>query len=242
MKEKVNILGVGFNNLTEDETVEKILGFLGSKKNHTVFTVNPEIVVEANKNSSFKSILNASDLVTADGIGVVLASRIIKKPLKMRVAGYDLVQALFEHIQYTGDTVYFFGGKPGVADLAAKKMKTTYPGLQIVGSHHGYVTSEEAMAQAIQASGADLVLVGLGAPKQEAFIAKYKDHMGGSVYMGVGGSFDVMSGQVKRAPSFFIRWHLEWFYRLIKNPSRFKRMLRLPLFLWQVICFGKKYQ
>lgn len=243
-KKKVNILGMYFDAITMNEATNRAVDFLEQDQVHTIYTCNPEIVMEAKKNKVFLNIVNKGSLVVADGIGVVIGSKIIKHPLPERVAGYDLVQNIFKAIKNKDKTVYFFGAAPGIANKAAEKMMKKYPGLTIVGHHDGYFDQEEEkkIVEEIQALKPDLLLVGLGAPKQEKWITTYKDQLNVKVCIGVGGSFDVMSGEIKRAPKLFIKLGLEWFYRLITQPTRFKRMMRLPLFLIDVFIHRKAYR
>ena len=240
---KVNILGIQFHNVTENEALKKVLHYLTGNDSKVVFTANPEIVMRAKNDDQFKKIINQGDLVVADGIGVVIGSKIIKKPLKERVAGYDLVQNIFKEIKDTEHTVYFFGAAPGIAKQAQEKMKQQYSNIKIIGAHSGYYTEEEEalLIQELKRKKPDIILVGLGAPKQEMWIQKYKNEIKAKVFIGVGGSFDVMSGNTKRAPKLFIHLGLEWFYRLITQPTRLKRMLQLPLFLWEVLIRGRRY-
>jgi len=243
-KKGTNVLGIKFDSVTMDEALETCLKFLNGKDPKSIYTVNPEIVMKGKEDESFKKVVNDGDLVIADGIGVVIASKIIKKPLPERVAGYDLVQNIFRKIKNTELTVYFFGAAPGVAEQAKKNMMNLYNGLKIIGTHSGYYNLEEEkkMIEEIKKLKPDLLLVGLGAPKQEKWIDKHINELGVKVCIGVGGSFDVMSGNVKRAPKIFIKLGLEWFYRLITQPTRFVRMLKIPMFLIEVILFGKKYK
>lgn len=237
----VNILGVNFDNVTMHEALEIGLGLFDDEAKHAIYTPNPEIVMAALEDETLKRRLNEGSLVIPDGIGVVIGSRIIKKPLKERVAGYDFVQLLFDQLKNSDKTVYFFGSKEGTAELAARKMMEKYKGLKIVGVHHGYIQDTTKVVEAINQAKPDLVLVGLGAPRQEAWISEHMQNLNVKVLIGVGGSMDVMSGLVKRAPKIFIRLHLEWFHRLITQPTRFVRMLRLPQFLIKMITDGKKY-
>lgn len=239
---KTNILGVNFNHIRHLEALEVILRALNEKKTLTVFTPNPEIVMEAYHDMSFREILNQGDLVVPDGIGVVIGSRLIGRALPERVAGYDLVQAMFSSIAKSTYTVYFFGAKEGVAQQAQQAMEKAYPGLKIVGCHHGYTQNTQEVLKHIQKVNPDIVLIGLGAPRQERFIIEHREQLANKVLIGVGGSFDGMAGIVKRAPDIFIKLGLEWFYRLIKQPSRFIRMLRLPYFLLKVVIEGKRYE
>jgi N-acetylglucosaminyldiphosphoundecaprenol N-acetyl-beta-D-mannosaminyltransferase len=239
---KTNILGVQFNNINMKEAVKQAIYYTNQKDTKIIYTPNPEIVMEAYNNESLKSIVNKADMVVADGIGVVIGSRIIKRPLPERVAGYDLVQNLFSEIKDAGKTVYFFGAAKGVAELAASKMEEEHKGLKIVGTHDGYFDNDEEIINEINTLKPDILLVGLGAPKQEFWIFNNKDDLDVKLCIGVGGSFDGMAGKVKRAPILFRKLGLEWFYRLIMQPTRIKRMMRLPIFLIKVILTGKRYK
>ncbi len=237
MRKKVNILGIPFDSITMEETVDCIFNFFKGDSCKSVYTPNPEMVMTATKDLDFAQVLQEGDLVIPDGIGIIIASRLRKNPLPERVAGYDTVQNLFQKMKDTSYTVYFLGAAPGVVEKAAKRMKHQYPGLKIIGSHHGYFQEKEEIAilNDIQEKSPDLLLVGLGFPRQEKWIAKYKNDLSVKVCIGVGGSFDGMSGKVKRAPVFFQQIGLEWFYRFLHQPSRWRRMLQLPKFLWYVL-------
>ncbi|PKM95106.1 MAG: glycosyltransferase [Firmicutes bacterium HGW-Firmicutes-1] len=241
---KINILGVHFDAVTMNEATKLALSFLEDVHKRMIFTANPEIVMEATKNSDFLHIINKGDLIVADGIGVVIGSKIIKNPLPERVAGYDLVQNIFKAIKSTEKTVYFFGAAPGIANKAAKRMMHQHNGLKIVGTHDGYFDKEEEQKILLQINELkpDLLLIGLGAPKQEKWLFDHIEALNVKVCIGVGGSFDVMSGEIKRAPKLFIKLGLEWFYRLITQPTRLKRMMKLPIFLVDVFIHRKEYR
>lgn len=241
MRDIVNILGVNFDNVTMEEAVNIGIGLFDEEAKSSVYTPNPEIVMEAYKNPELKASLNNGRLVIPDGIGVVIGSKIIRKPLKERVAGYDFTRHLFDYLKDTDKTVYFFGSKPGVAKLAAECVMKDFKGLQIVGTCDGYQQDMDKVVADINKVKPDLLLVGLGAPRQEAWISKYMSETDAKVFIGVGGSFDGFSGTVKRSPDIFIKLNLEWFHRLITQPSRFVRMLRLPQFIIKMILEGKRY-
>lgn len=238
------ILGVPFADITPEEAVSRAVSCLKGNGKSIIYTPNPEMVMEARKNKEFMEILNSSTMNVPDGIGIVYGSRFTKNPIKHRVAGYDLVQGIFDKMKDMGKTAYFFGGAPGVTDIAKEAMEAKYKGLKVVGTANGYFDKErekEIIAE-INELKPDLLLVGIGFPKQEKWIYDHIKELNVKLAIGVGGSFDVMSGNVKRAPQFFIDHGLEWFYRLITQPSRFVRMLQLPLFMLVVIktkIFGK---
>lgn len=242
--DKVNILGVNVDIVTISEAADKIMGFFNEDKLHTVFTPNSEIIMRAYKDKEFCDLLNKASLLTADGIGVVYASRILKKPVSERAAGYDIACQVLEKMNYTDRKLFLFGGKPGVAEKAKENLLKKYPSLNIVGTRNGYFKSEEEdeIVDEINNSGADIVFVCLGAPKQEQWIDRHKDTLKAKVAMGIGGSLDVFAGVVERAPEFFCKTGLEWFYRLCKEPWRAGRMMELPKFAATVITKGKNYK
>lgn len=237
MNEICKILDVPFNNVTNTEAVNVLLKFLKEQRCHMVFTPNPEIVMTAQKDKEFMEILKKADLIVPDGIGVVIASKLGKNKLKERVAGYDLVQNLFKNIKDTNNSVYFFGGAPGVAEKAKEEMQKQYKGINIIGTNDGYFdkNKENIIINEIKTLKPDILLVGLGMKKQEEWIYNHKNELPVKICIGTGGCFDVMSKNIKRAPDIFIKLGLEWFYRLLCQPSRFVRMLQLPLFMLFVI-------
>lgn len=242
--EKVNILGVNIDKVTNADAVAKIIKMLGEPGDHAVFTPNSEIILMAYKDSDFCDILNSADLLTADGIGVVYASKIVRSPVPERVAGYDIACGVIDEIAKTGHRLYLFGGKPGVAEQAEHNLKEKYPLLNIVGTHDGYFGAEDenAIIDDINASGADLLFVCLGAPKQEKWIDANRSRLNCRVMMGIGGSLDVFAGTAERAPDVWCRLGLEWLYRLIKEPWRIGRMMALPKFGFTVLFKGKRYK
>lgn len=237
MSKKTHVLGVPFDAVTMEQAVAKAKKMLAEEGQHFICTPNPEIVMEAQKDKDLMNILHEADMVIPDGIGVVWASRYSEICLKERVAGYDLTQNLMAELAATGETFYFFGGAPGVASTAARMMMKKYPGLKVVGVHNGYFDEKEEkkIIQDIKTKSPSILLVGLGAPKQEKWIYDNIRLVGAKVAIGVGGSFDVMAGNVKRAPKIFQKLGLEWFHRLITQPTRWRRMMRLPKFALTVL-------
>ncbi len=242
--EKINILGVNVDKVTNAGAVDKVMSMLDEPGNHAVFTPNSEIILMGYKDMEFCGILNSADLLTADGIGVVYASKILKNPLSERVAGYDVACGVIERIAQSGHRLYLFGGKPGVAEQAEQNLKEKYPLLNIVGKRNGYFSPDEvdSIISDINASGADLVFVCLGAPMQEKWIYANKDKLSCHVMMGIGGSLDVFAGNVERAPEAWCKLGLEWLYRLKKEPWRIGRMMALPKFGFTVLFKGKRYK
>ena len=232
-----NILGVPFNNMSPVETVEMINVYLNGDTKAAVCTPNPEMVMAALKDPEFMEVLNNSAINLPDGIGIVYASRFTENRIEERVPGCDTVLAVFDKIKNTNKTVYFFGGAPGVAEKAKEEMEKRFKGLKVVGTADGYFDEEKEklIIADINEKKPDMLLVGIGFPKQEKWIANHLDELNVKVAMGVGGSLDVFSGTVKRAPKIFIKLGLEWFYRLLCQPSRIGRMMQLPVFMFTVI-------
>ncbi len=236
MREVVNILGVNIDKITADKALSRAEEFVKSNGVSVIYTPNPEIVMAAYEDNGFKDILNSSDMCVADGIGIVYGAKIIKNPLPERVAGFDLSIGLLERMSKFGGSVFMLGSKPGVAETAAQKLLEKFSGLKIAGTHDGYFTEadEDKIVDEINASCADFLMVCLGAPKQEKWIYKHKDKLNVKLCIGAGGSLDVIAGTVKRAPKLFIKLNLEWFYRLLKQPSRIGRFAALPKFILTV--------
>lgn len=237
--EKINVRGVYFDNVTMDEAFEKAVSLINSDGFSYMVTPNSEIVQACIENPPLYNVINSADLIIPDGIGVVYASKILKTPLKEKVAGVELAERIIKYAAENGEKIYFFGGgkktaeREAVYELAAKALAEKYPGFEAVG-RDGYFGEEETddIIADINASGAKILFVCLGAPKQEKWIYANKDKLTGITFAaGLGGSLDVFAGTAQRAPDFYLEHNLEWFYRLIKNPSRAGRMLKLPKFL-----------
>jgi len=201
-----------------------------------VVTLNPEGLYLATQDASFAVIVEAADLVAADGAGLLWAARQVGRPLPERVTGIDLMLAACARAAREGWRIFLLGAKSGLAEAAAAKLRERYAGLHICGLHHGYFAGEEdAVIAQINAAAPDLLFVALGMPAQERFCAAYQRQIQAAVAIGVGGSFDVLAGQVKRAPRFLRRLRLEWLWRLLLQPSRLPRMLVIPKFMWRVM-------
>ena len=228
---RVNILGVGFDNVTMEQAVAEGVRLLRTEGGHYAVTPNPEIVEICRADPEAMEAVNGADLVLADGIGVIYGAKLQKTPLKARVPGIAFAQKLMERMAQGGDTLYLLGAKPGVAEEAARNLEKQYPGLQIVGTHDGYFQDDGPVIEDIKASGAAVVFVCLGAPKQEKWMKQNGAATGARLLIGMGGCLDVFSGRVQRAPEVFQRLGLEWLYRVAKEPIRIGRVAKLPLFL-----------
>lgn len=233
---KTDIMGLQFDNITMEEALDAAKALLQGEHAARVVTPNAEIAYEALHDENMRTLLNSAELMLPDGAGVVLASKILKTPLKQKVAGVDFADGLLGVLETTGQSLYLLGSKPGIGELAAQKMTQKHPKLRIAGIADGYFQDEAPVIDKINASGADVLFVCLGAPKQEQFMARHQKALHVKLMAGLGGTLDSFTGTVKRAPKWMIRLNLEWLYRLIKEPKRFKRMLRLPKYLWAVVC------
>lgn len=237
MRKTVDVLGIPVDAVTMAEAVEKVGRFIEEGGKHVIFTPNAEIIMQAQRDSELKDILKNADMLTADGAGVVLASGMLGNRLPEKVSGVDLVQEIFRTFASKGLRCFLFGARPGVAEEAAVNIIKDNPGIVVAGCRNGYFSDEECdeIIAEINKSAPDILLVALGAPKQEKWISKHLDKLDVKVCIGVGGTLDVLSGKVRLAPEFFRKSGLEWFYRLCREPRRAKRMLDLPRFMLRVI-------
>lgn len=236
MTKKIDILNTFFDNVTENEAVSLSKDALTNRQKHFIVTANPEIVMYAQANPDYKDIVNQADLVVADGIGVVIGSKILKRPLEERVAGFDLMKRLLKEAAQNDWNVFLLGAKESTVTKASDRIKETYPSINIVGTHDGYFDLEDrTVLDKVINSKADMVFVAMGYPRQEEWIRHYFKQVDYGLAMGVGGSFDVWADEVKRAPLWIQKINLEWFYRLVSDPKRIGRMRVLPEFLIEVL-------
>ncbi|MCA1041637.1 WecB/TagA/CpsF family glycosyltransferase [Bacillus infantis] len=234
--ERVDILGVSFINATQAGFVQKLVQDIEKNEKAFVVTANPEIVMKAVEEPEYKTLIDKATYVTADGIGVVKAAGMLGRPLPERVTGYDTMVSLLEHGNEKKFRIYLLGAQQETLDKAAANIRRDYPGIEIAGSHNGFFDwSSSEIQDEIARTEPDLVFVALGVPRQEKWIAENIDRFQKGVFIGVGGSFDVIAGTVERAPEIWQKANLEWFYRLIKQPSRWKRMLALPRFALKIM-------
>ena len=232
---KIDVMGLKFDSMTMDEALSRAEALLRGEKAAYVVTPNAEIAYEALHDVQLREMLNGADLMLPDGAGVVLASKLLRTPVKQKVAGVDFAAGLLSILERNGQSLYLLGGKPGIGELAAQKMLEAHPQLRIAGIADGYFQDEAPVIAKINASGADALFVCLGAPKQERFMVQHQQELHVHLMAGLGGSLDAFAGTVQRAPAWMIRLNLEWLYRLIREPKRFRRMLRLPKYLWAVM-------
>lgn len=232
---KIDVMGLKFDSMTMDEALSRAEALLRGEKAAYAVTPNAEIAYEALHDVQLREMLNGADLMLPDGAGVVLASKLLRTPVKQKVAGVDFAAGLLGILERNGQSLYLLGGKTGIGELAAQKMLEAHPQLRIAGIADGYFQDEAPVIAKINASGADALFVCLGAPKQERFMVQHQQELHVHLMAGLGGSLDAFAGTVQRAPAWMIRLNLEWLYRLIREPKRFRRMLRLPKYLWAVM-------
>lgn len=238
MTDRIDVLGVGFDNFTMDEAVARGMALMAEKKAAYVVTPNPEIVMLARKDPALLSAVEDAALVLPDGVGVVKGARILGTPLKEKLPGIDFAANLMAKMAENGQKLFLLGAKPGIAEAAADELKLRFPGLAVCGTNDGYFQDDAPVLEKINAAAPDLLLVCLGAPKQELWMQANAARLSVGLMAGLGGSLDVFAGVTARAPEIWQKLGLEWFYRLLKEPSRAKRMSNLPKFGFAVI--GKR--
>lgn len=233
--ETIEILGVPFLNITQQDFLHLLDSCVEQKQKTFVVTANPEVVMKANESEEVMGYIKKATYICADGIGIVKASKLLGKPIKERVTGYDTMMGLLEVSNKKHYKIYLLGAKKETLLKAVENIRRDFPNIEIVGFHDGYFDwHHNQIAEEIVKLQPDFVFVALGVPRQEKWIAENIDQFSYGVYIGVGGSIDVIAGEVKRAPEFWQKVHLEWFYRLLKQPSRFRRMLSIPRFMMKV--------
>lgn len=229
---EIRMLDLPVHPLSLSESVNEILGYAETGQPHMVVTLNTFGFVLSQSDLEFRSVVQQASLVLPDGIGIVLGAKMLGfKPIE-RVAGVDLVQAVCEEVSVRQYKVFLLGARDDIVNLAAGRLASSYPGVRVCGVQHGYFREDEEIriVDSIRNARPHILLVALGVPKQEKWIAKYLGQMNVPVCMGVGGSFDVLSGRVKRAPVFFQRTGLEWLFRVFQEPWRFSRLSCIPHF------------
>lgn len=231
---KIDVMGVQFDNVTMAQAIEKAKALLDEPGASYCVTPNAEIVYEAMHDQAFCELLNGAALVLPDGAGTVLGAKLLGTPLQEKVAGIDFAANLLGVLEAQGKSLYLLGSKPGIGEKAAEKMLEKHPKLRICGIADGYFKEEAPVIEKINQAKPDVLFVCLGAPKQEKFMKAHQEELDVRLMIGLGGSLDGFAGTVKRAPKWMIRLQLEWLYRLIKEPKRIGRMMRLPKFVLAV--------
>lgn len=237
---QIKLANISVDNITLKEALEALKGFIASKQPHLIVTPNPEIIVAAQDDKELFDIMNSANLCLPDGISMVVVSKILGKPLKERVTGIDFLLASCELAAKNGWRVFLLGGAPGIAEKVALNLISRYPDLLICGTHDGYFKDDNEIVARIKAAKPDILFAGLGAVRQEKWLKRNLNELGVSAAVGVGGSFDVIAGIKKRAPKWIQSLYLEWLYRLITEPGRWKRQLALPKFLWLTLISSRR--
>lgn len=228
---RIDVMGVGFDDLTRENAIDMCKRLIDEHRSAYMVTPNPEIVMAAWEDPKLYDAIRRADIVIPDGIGVVKAAKIIGTPLKERLPGIEIGEEILKYAAESGKSVFLLGAKPGVADAAAAKMRELFPGLNICGTNDGYFKEDGPVVEKINALKPDFLMVCLGAPKQELWMAENAPKLDVGLMAGLGGSLDVFAGTVMRAPKAWQKMNAEWLYRCIKEPWRFKRIARLPLFI-----------
>ncbi len=248
-EQRVELFGVPIDRISCQQAVERLNYFVSQKTPCFVVTPDTLAILRARKDNQYLNITKKADLVTPDGAGILWATATLDYPLIERITGIDLINQICHSAVKKKYRIYLLGAKEGVIEKTAKSLEKKYPGINIVGYHHGYFSraenipcqgenSEKEIIREIKKKRPDFLLVGMGVPKQEFWISKYKDELGIPVCIGIGGSFDVLSGKIPRAPLWMQNHGMEWIFRLIKEPKRVKRAMALPYFMW-LIFLGK---
>ena len=230
----VSVLGVPFTKTDLQQFTTKLHNDINEHRNTFVVTANPEIVMYATSHPDYLKTILTADAIVPDGIGIIIGANLLKNPLIERVTGYDIFTNLLEWGSRNHKSAYFLGAKPEVSQKLREVLQAQYPDLQIAGIHDGYFQDEEPIVKEIEATQPDMVFVATGFPKQETFIREHR-HAANAVWIGLGGSFDVLTGAVTRAPKVWQDLRLEWLYRVAKEPQRIGRLTVLPRYLWRVV-------
>jgi N-acetylglucosaminyldiphosphoundecaprenol N-acetyl-beta-D-mannosaminyltransferase len=232
----VEIMGIPFINIDQKSFIKTLTNHIDKNEKAFVITANPEIVMKAQEDKELKAITQRATYITADGIGVVKAAQLLNNPLPERVTGYDTMIGLLKEANEKSYKIFLLGAQKETLEKACVNINEKYPNVQIVGRQDGYFNwTDNDIVERIQTASPDLIFVALGVPRQEKWISENINSFGTGVFMGVGGSFDVIAGTVERAPEIWQKMNIEWLYRLVKQPSRWKRMLVLPKFALIII-------
>lgn len=240
--DSISILSVRVDNVDYGEAAERVRGFLQARGLHQIATVNPEFVVMAQSRLEFRKVLNSTALNVPDGVGLMWAARELGRPLKERVTGQELVGRIAALACDRCEGIFLLGARRGIAERAAAALAARHPGLQVAGCWAGSPAAgdEEEIVERVNASGARILFVAYGPPKQELWIARNAARLDAAVAMGVGGTFDTLAGAVPRAPHWVQRAGFEWTFRLLREPRRLRRQLAIPYFMWLIWRRGKR--
>jgi len=233
----VKILGVPIHDVTMEELLRNVESLVASGAPHQIVTVNPEFVMISRERKDFRTVLEEAALSIPDGMGIIWASRILSRPLRERVTGVEAVHRMAGLAATRGFRIFLLGAAPGVAETVAVKLRDAYPGLNVAGTYAGSPDPREddEICRKIESVKPHMLFVAYGPPKQDLWIYRNQPRLRVPVAMGVGGTFDFIAGVARRAPVWMQNGGLEWLHRLIKQPSRWRRMLTLPRFAGRII-------
>lgn len=233
--EKVNILGFDICNTSANQLIENIFNDFNTNISNFIVNINPEIITKNHKNKEIKTYFNEQKYQIPDGIGIIIASKFYHKKIQERITGIDLMHLICKKSINYDSRIFLYGSKGDISEKARKELEILYPNINIVGTCNGY-ENEENVLKKINKSNANILFIGLGSPKQEQFIIKNRKHLNNiKIFMPVGGSFDVISKELKRAPNWIIKLNLEWLYRAFQEPKRFFRQINLIKFIFLII-------
>ncbi|HZT43155.1 MAG TPA: WecB/TagA/CpsF family glycosyltransferase [Chthonomonadaceae bacterium] len=229
----LSLLGAPIHNVDMETALEILEGFIQEGGPHHVVTADSSMLVMAQEDAALRAIIGLAELVTPDSTGILWAARRHGSPLRERVSGVEIVERLCARSATHGYRLFFLGAAPGVAEQAADRMCARYPGAQIAGARHGYFSEAEtpALLEEIRSCHPDVLCVAMGIPRQEKWIAAHREALGVPVMIGVGGTFDVLSGRTRRAPRWMQRLSLEWLWRVLSNPRKIGKVMLLPRFV-----------
>ena len=234
---KFALYSVQISQMNMLDTLAWLTQAIDERRLTQVITANPIMLMAALAKPKYMEMMRRAELIVPDGTGIVWAAKYLGQPVVEKIAGIELLQQLLNVGETKGWRVFLLGASPETIEITADKLKKRYPLIQFVGVRDGYFSPEEdnQVIQQIREAAPDILFVGRSADNQDTWIDRYKEQLQVPVMMGIGGSFDVLSGKLKRAPKWFIRFHLEWFYRLLQEPWRYRRMLLLPQFVLRVM-------
>ncbi|HRZ28736.1 MAG TPA: WecB/TagA/CpsF family glycosyltransferase [Spirochaetota bacterium] len=228
----VNVMGIGIDNLTRNQAVVKVMKMIEEGGTHHIITLNPYKIQRLKSNGDLKIISSKADMHIASGAGIQWAARMLRTPIAERVSVLSLMMDLVRIAEIKEYSIFLVGGRPEVTEKAFSNIRKSFPKIRIVGRHGGYFSEEreKSVIEAMRKSEADIVFVGLGFPREDKWIHSIKNEFKNTVFIGVGGSIDVLSGDIRKAPPFFMERGLDWFYRIITQPWRVGRLLRVGIF------------
>jgi N-acetylglucosaminyldiphosphoundecaprenol N-acetyl-beta-D-mannosaminyltransferase len=232
----VNINGVGVDNVNLSQAVVKTMNMINDNHVHHIMLLNPYKIQKIKSNQELQLISNMADLHLASGAGINWAAKMLKKPLKERVPALSYIMDLIRISEKNQYTIFLVGGKPEITEKAFFNIKKSFPNIRIVGRHGGYfnIDREKSVIEAMRKSQANIILVGLGFPKEDKWIYKIKNKFTNTIFISVGGSFDIISGEIKKAPAYFMKNGLDWLYRILIRPWRIGKLIRVFIFTMQI--------